>query len=126
MTETAVRQTFINTLIEHFKSGRRPSEKALADLARELVSDGYDQTILDRAARDMIRTRFVKSFPSVAECLAACRVAQGQLRGDKARTGSGTCPPESRSCPSESLATPDTAPAPADAASGVRLPEKAA
>lgn len=85
MTISTVRSKFIDTILEHFKSGRRPSERALADLEREIVSDGYDDAVLERAARDMIRTRYTKSFPIVAECLAACRVAQGQLRAAAAK-----------------------------------------
>lgn len=78
-TETAAR-AFIETIAEHFKGGRKPSTRALADLERELIADGYSADVLERAARDMLRTRYARSFPSVAECLAACQVAKGQLR----------------------------------------------
>lgn len=115
--DNPVRSLFIDTLLEHFKGGRRPSERALADLKRELVCDGYDEQVLDRAARDMIRTRYAKGFPSVAECLAACRVAQGQQReaeqrqvsiGDGADMASALLP-ESRPCQQESEAGPGKA-----------------
>lgn len=72
-------RSFIDTLAEHFQGGRKPSERALADLERELVADGYTVEVLDRAARDMLRTRYARCFPSVAECLSACIVAHEQL-----------------------------------------------
>lgn len=115
LTTNVDRTVFIDTLLEHFKGGRRPSERALADLEREIVSDGYSVPVLDRAARDMIRTRYAKGFPSVAECLAACRVAQGQLNAEavavsaQQQAGTGLASDaltESRPCPPESEAGP--------------------
>jgi hypothetical protein len=86
---TAARNIFISKIVENFRSGRRPTEAMLSALERELIADGYTAAELDRAAREMLRTRRKAGFPLISECLEACIAARADLQAATA-DGTGT------------------------------------
>lgn len=108
---TPARTLFLNKMDAHFRSGRRATNQVLCDIERELIADGFTEEELDRAARDMLRTRERMSFPSLAECVRVCHRARAEMKAERQTDTdapsardleSGQGIPESRSRPSRS------------------------
>ncbi len=98
MTAKAV-LTFIDTVLQHYPPFRWEEEQQKAwvgTMVREL--SGFSDAVLDRAIREMVRTRKDRRIPLVPECLDACSEARrwldaekgkGQLSAGAAPVGSG-------------------------------------
>jgi hypothetical protein len=90
--------TFIDTVIQHYPPYRwdEEQEKAwVSTMAREL--SGFSEDVLDRAIKEMIRTRKDRRIPLVPECLSACHDAKRWIDAEKRN---GQLPIEQEGVPS--------------------------
>ena len=76
--------TFIDTVIQHYPPFRwdEEQEKAWVNImVREL--GGFSEAVLERAIKEMIRTRKDRRIPIVPECLSACHDARRWIDAEK-------------------------------------------
>jgi transposase len=79
-TEDLIRSNFVDTLRVHYVINRPDPDRFLADLIATVLDLGFPTPVLKLAAQNFIRTRRAPNFPSVADCIVACRAAQSELR----------------------------------------------
>lgn len=75
---------FADTVLQHFPPFRwdEHQEKAWAEtIVREL--GGFSDAIVDRASREIVRTRKNPKTPMVSECIAACSEAKKWIEGEQ-------------------------------------------
>lgn len=80
VTPEIVRTVFIDALTPHFALRRLASERFLADLVAALLDEKFSEATLILAARSIYLRRTTTTFPTVAACIAACKIAEGELR----------------------------------------------
>ena len=76
--------TFIDTVIQHYPPYRWDEEQEKAwvnTMVREL--GGFSEDVLNRAIKEMIRTRKDRRIPLVPECLSACHDARRWIDAEK-------------------------------------------
>jgi hypothetical protein len=81
MSKATVTANFISPLLRHFNQPEMEADEDVRLFFSDIVEDlsQYPADMLALAAKKVRRSRMSLTFPPLAECLAACQAAHGEL-----------------------------------------------
>ena len=81
MSKAIVTANFIGPLLRHFNQPEMETEEQVRLFICDIIEDlsQYPADVLALAAKKIRRSRLSLTFPPLAECLAACREAHGEI-----------------------------------------------